>query len=387
MQTYTYSQTTKVIFCIIVVLLAALSFGAIGYGLYEFIYSRHSPMLFISLIGLGLLAITTGALNDTFATLTIDEFTIKFQSRLYTRELALTSIKGYIINPKNNSVKLYSVVKGQKGISVSPYLKNRSILHEYIFETFTDLTEDENTNEYESVVEKLGDNGPSKIKAAKRTMYVCNAIIISLALLTTYFKQSYSWLHILLFLTLIPLFGVMYYFRGIYTIDEKKDSELPGVFIPVIATTAGLFFATLYVHVLTYKPVFIISGIIALILFVIFVALTREKAVGTKYFRGYYLVYAIMFFGIAYGFTLSINKYLDKEDATVFQTQVTNKRKSKGSRSSSYYVELAPWGPHTRQNEESVPLAFYDSVSKNQPIKVYLHKGFLGIGWYEFENE
>jgi hypothetical protein len=83
-----------------------------------------------------------------------------------------------------------------------------------------------------------------------------------------------------------------------------------------------------------------------------------------------------------YGVVAHGNRLLDRSDPDVFHVEVLDKRVSTG-KSTSYYLELAPWGPRTESAEAEVDRDFHDRVRPGGTVCVYLWPGALKIRWFE----
>jgi hypothetical protein len=64
---------------------------------------------------------------------------------------------------------------------------------------------------------------------------------------------------------------------------------------------------------------------------------------------------------------------------------VVDKRISKGRRSTTYYVKVAPWGHHYDKEEISVASSQYNEIQIGQMVKIDLKKGLFNIPWYYIE--
>jgi hypothetical protein len=62
---------------------------------------------------------------------------------------------------------------------------------------------------------------------------------------------------------------------------------------------------------------------------------------------------------------------------------VTGKHISRGSRSTTYYLQLQPWGPYSRENSMTVSSSRYNHTSEGDTVCIALHTGYLHAAWYE----
>lgn len=92
----------------------------------------------------------------------------------------------------------------------------------------------------------------------------------------------------------------------------------------------------------------------------------------------------ICVFLLSYGFGagLEIDMLADSSPATIYHTQVLAKRASHGSKSTTYYLKVGPWGPITGADEISVPASRFHATHTGETICVYVGRGALLVPWY-----
>jgi hypothetical protein len=71
----------------------------------------------------------------------------------------------------------------------------------------------------------------------------------------------------------------------------------------------------------------------------------------------------------------------DTSQPQSFTVQVVGKHLSRG-RSTTYYLDLAPWGPVDRTNSISVPSTLYRNTVEGDDVCLDLHAGALHMPWY-----
>lgn len=104
------------------------------------------------------------------------------------------------------------------------------------------------------------------------------------------------------------------------------------------------------------------------------------------WFRRQRLVAALTcIFTLAYGFGagLEIDVLADSTQPTIYPTQVLGKRFNRGSRSTTYYLKVGPWGPIARDHEMSVSAGRYRATNVGDTICIYVGKGALRVPWYQ----
>lgn len=131
----------------------------------------------------------------------------------------------------------------------------------------------------------------------------------------------------------------------------------------------------------------IIPGTIAFaIMLIILFATHKQIDYTTKSKTWIYLSVIFNVFLYSYAGTYGVNCVYDNSDAIVYNTDVVDKRISKGSKGrKTYYVKVTPWGQHYEEEEISVPSSQYDKIKIGQTVKIDLKKGLLNIPWYYIE--
>lgn len=164
-------------------------------------------------------------------------------------------------------------------------------------------------------------------------------------LLCTVFKAKRDPRTDLLFPLLVSSFGLLLRCRGIEFVSMKSL----GVLI-VFAALAGLWgFAT----AVSGSPQFL------------------GASIGLLMFAGMY----------GYGLAALADTLPDHSAGVPYVASVTGKHRSSG-RTTSYILELGPWGPVEGPNHVSVPYEMYGRTSVGDSVCLELHPGALHAAWY-----
>lgn len=82
-----------------------------------------------------------------------------------------------------------------------------------------------------------------------------------------------------------------------------------------------------------------------------------------------------------YGAFALANVRFDASPGRVLQVVVSGKHVSRG-KSTSYLLELPPWGPRPSPSSVSVRRSLYDAAQPGEPVCIALHPGALQVPWY-----
>jgi len=96
----------------------------------------------------------------------------------------------------------------------------------------------------------------------------------------------------------------------------------------------------------------------------------------------------VLFFAIMYGYGLTVaaNTLPDRSKAASYIVLVTGKYATSGSRSTTYYLNLEPWGPIQKPNVLTVSRDFYQAAAPGDGVCLDLHAGALRVPWYKLVN-
>jgi hypothetical protein len=166
---------------------------------------------------------------------------------------------------------------------------------------------------------------------------------------------------------------------GLYRLDARRNEVRPNV-------AAGLYmpgFVLLLravddVGVLDWQRTLIYGVLAAVVL--CWAALMSDATLRTH--RASVLALFALSCAYGYGAVVLGNAGLDRAPGTEYRVAVLGRHVSRGSRSTTYYLSLAPWGPRREPKDVSVSRALYDRTPSGGVVCVRQGPGALGISWY-----
>jgi len=167
---------------------------------------------------------------------------------------------------------------------------------------------------------------------------------------------------------------------GHVTIYDRRYYHYP-VSIGVAFVVPGLILmldSVRSIKLLGWESAMAISACIAVALW--FAALKIDPVVRLK--LGYTVAAFLLCAPYGYGLATEANARLDHSPAATYSTHVAGKHISHGRSSTSYQLNLEPWGPQFKANRVSVPRALYRSTLVGDEICVDVKPGALRIEWY-----
>ena len=142
---------------------------------------------------------------------------------------------------------------------------------------------------------------------------------------------------------------------------------------------AALFFRAVGMDLIDFEPSWIAAGACAAGLAA---AAWLRRPVRTPI----QLVLCMTLFGLmlGYGAATQGDVKFDASAGAPFRSTVMDTHVSSG-RSTSYTVELSPWGPVSGWNWQSVPRSTYMAVSAGDHLCAQLHPGWLHERWFTLD--
>ncbi|HSU33268.1 MAG TPA: hypothetical protein VLJ11_18725 [Bryobacteraceae bacterium] len=91
----------------------------------------------------------------------------------------------------------------------------------------------------------------------------------------------------------------------------------------------------------------------------------------------------LLVFSSAYGYGTAIeaNALLDHSTGDTYLAHVEGKHIVSG-RTTTYNLDLGPWGPKTKSSKLDVTRAMYNTIERGDLVYLTLKRGALGVNWY-----
>jgi len=185
----------------------------------------------------------------------------------------------------------------------------------------------------------------------------------------------------ILVLSALPLAAILLGLRnkGVYQFDGRRNDARPSLAVPImmpgfiLALRALTDLSFLHWQQLLAPLLLVTAGL------TVFIASADPNIAARRW-----PVLLLFILSLAYGSGVTAlgDALLDHSRPQIFQTQVLFKRIDTGSRHTTWYLRLAPWGPQQQTSEVGVPRSFYSSVQLGQTVCVHYHPGALKIPWY-----
>jgi uncharacterized membrane protein len=163
----------------------------------------------------------------------------------------------------------------------------------------------------------------------------------------------------------------------LYAVFKPKRDPRTDLCIAFMACGLGLILGNADLHFVELVPLLEYAGVVGLLCCAgIFAAARRNPQ-----FWG--AMFGMLFVAGAYGYGLAAtaDTVLDQSTPAGYAATVQGKHVSHG-RSTSYHLDLAPWGPMQWRNDVSVGYGIYKKISIGEVVCLEVHPGLLRVRWY-----
>lgn len=167
----------------------------------------------------------------------------------------------------------------------------------------------------------------------------------------------------------------------LYGLFKPRKDPRPDVSISLMVSAFGLLMGAgrfNFVSTNLLLP-FIVLGALALLALFYPAARKSPRLAGTM--MG--LLFLSAFFG--WGLAASIDTTADPSTPQSYSVQVIGRHISRGSRSTTYYLELEPWGPYQAATNSNMKVSWqmYSTTRSGDIVCLSLHSGALHAPWFE----
>lgn len=385
--TYRVSRGWKAFFTILAPPMAALmAFLAV----FPFIEGRSGETALVVLclaLGGGFFCLFVYALAFAYRSrLEIAEDRIRAVGVLGEKERAFADIEGFRLIPGRYAQTLEFAAKPGAGkrLRIDLVFGERDRLLAWAGGHFRDLGAEEAEKESRNILDdsSLGSSEAARAEALKRARVWAKAVNIAGSAAMAYgllWPRPYRLaVGLLLAWPLLSLL-VMYFHRGLITFDQKKNAVRPSVAIGFILPCLALAMrALLDWDILAWGGFWLPFACVSAATFALLLVSARDARTGWAA-----AILPLAFCCVyAYGTTLALNGLLDSSSPVACEATILAKRVSTG-RSTSYYLELSPWGPRAKSEEVSVSASQYREAAVGENVEVESRSGGLGIPWFD----
>lgn len=318
------------------------------------------------------------------ARLVLDGKRIEVRSLFSERFADLNEIEGYrTIQTRNGSYTKLYLKQGQRAITVSNSFTTDDDYRAW-FQQIPDLDK----RDREAILEEISHEQELGATPEERLGKLANAktwgifitVVSGAAAVALVFGESILRGPGFVVLTVTPVGAFFLLQRSplLYAVFKQKADPRAELSYSLIVSGFGLTLSCTRLHFVSFEgllPVIVPVGLAHFFAFY-----TASQMVSSRPGR----IPALLFFAgfFAVGFGMLADTIADTAPATTYSADVIGKHISRG-RSTTYYLELAPWGPQATPNNVSVSSKDYGNFGIGDQVCLSLHPGSLHAPWYQ----
>jgi hypothetical protein len=318
------------------------------------------------------------------ARLVIDGERIEVRGALREHSADLSGIEGFRTISTRNGTYTQLYLKESRGkITVSKAFDTDDYYRAW-FQQLTDLDKRDRDTLLEEISQdaELGATPEERLNALKHAKIVSIATIVVAvaAACGLNFGAANLWLPSAVALALAPVV-VLFLMRQsplLYVTFKRKSDPRAELGFVLLAAGCGLALPVSRVEFVSMKPLLLLVVTVALVYIATFFNSGRKSSplVAT--------IVGLLFVALSYSFGVAIvaDTLLDRAKSATYIVPVTGKHISSG-RSTTYYLNLASWGPLREANEMSVDSSIYSDIQEGDQVCIGLHPGRLHAAWYQ----
>jgi hypothetical protein len=228
---------------------------------------------------------------------------------------------------------------------------------------------------------KLGSTPEERLRALKqaKALKIAALIIAIAAAIGFNFASAAYCLPLAIVVALVPIsmLLLMRHSPMLYAFfKEQADPRADLGFVLAVAGI-GLALSVKNFEFVSMEPLFLLAIPVALVyIAMLYGPAIKNSALATA-------LIPVLFVSLPYSFGLAVvvNSLADTSKPTTYIVPVTGKHETHG-KSTTYYLELTPWGPVEEPSKIRVSSGLYSNKQPGDSICLALHPGRLRAAWY-----
>jgi len=316
--------------------------------------------------------------------LVIDGSRIEVRGAFAENSADLSEIEGYrTIRTRNGSYWRIQRKDGRGSFNIQNSFAGDDNLRAW-FQQMTNLDERDRTallNEISQNAE-LGATPEDRLAALNRARQWNIGLSVGsiAAALGLNFASENLQLPLAVVLAVAPLVALMMIYRQplLYALGKPKRDPRTDLAAVFLAAGLGMIFRNRSIEFFYEQPFWT-----AVLLLSLLYAALLYKPIRCSGSSNSPLFVGLIFAGmLGYALVTAADTLADTSKASNFTVQVIGKHLSRG-RSTTYYLDLAPWGPVEGSSKIHVPRSVYEASGEGDSVCLALHTGRLSLPWYQ----
>jgi heme-degrading monooxygenase HmoA len=314
----------------------------------------------------------------------IDGTRIEVRDAFRDRAAELSEIEGFrTISSRNGKYTQLCLKEGRGKITLSQSFDTDDDYRAW-FQQLTDLDARDRDVLLSEISQdaELGSTSEERLNALKQAKAISIAAIAAAVAAAAGLNFGAANLHLLsaVILALVPVAVLLLMQRSplLYAVFKKKADPRAELSIALVIAGFGLALGIRNLHFVSMQPILLMALPVALVYIASFFNSARKSSSSLG------SVYGLLIFAGLYSYPLVVlaDTLLDTASPTSYTVPVTGKHTVNG-KSTTYYLDLAPWGPLQKPNKISVSSSSYRDAVPGDQICLDLHPGRLHALWYQ----
>jgi hypothetical protein len=319
----------------------------------------------------------------------IDDNFITHRTILRKKIVPLANIYGVSVN--QNYIHLKSK-EGKDRINITSYIEKRDQIIEWAYENFEDIDAETAEAQDIEVLREVTQDIPVKehdiqLEKAKKNAKYLNWAGYGSGLWALLYPHPYELAVAAAMLAPIITIIAIWRFKGFLRYNGFDKSRYPIMLNPMIVSICGLVLRALFdFEILDHGNLWIEAGTVSIAVMTVAVLTSKQFSFKTLTSAFTIVFFVAFFYAYAISSMIIINCRFDSSDYQAFEARVLDKETS-GGKTTTYYLDLTPWGPRTEHEKVSVGRHGYERANVGDTVEVYLYKGRLKAPWFELGIE
>jgi hypothetical protein len=350
-------------------------------------FDFDSPNQVYPLLIVGGLFVLIGAwllIGVTRLCVTVDDDMVRVNGALGKRELPISEIDGYRSGDKN---RFFLVQKNGKGFVIPDYINERDELIQWIKSRYGDVDARQREAETKLLLEdeRYGTTEEDRrlaLRNARIISWTGSAVGFALFFLLL-FAQDYRPIQFLALAAPWAAIFLTWRSKGLIRLSMVKSSPYPSLLFLILFPVGVVAMYPLRFHLYGFSAhAWFFTLLVALAVMLVAATALRDTIALEK--RKVVVLVCLVVFATGYGFgvLVSTNCLFDQGAPQTLNTRVVGKHVNHG-KSTSYSLELSPWGKYTTGTTVTVSRDFFYRVREYDIILIWLYPGRWGIPWYQ----
>jgi len=217
----------------------------------------------------------------------------------------------------------------------------------------------------------------ASLARARLVAHLLNWPGLAIALWVFVFPRPYLLAVTTAFLFPLLALGAAALGRGAYQLLGKRNDARPALFlalfVPWACASVRAFDFDLVAPGTLLVPALLVGAVLTALAFLGDRSLRERPAWAL-------LILPLLAGASAAGVTVA-NGVLDRSSPRVHEAVVLGKRVTTG-KGAARLLKLGPWGPRTAPDQVNTSRAVYDAVAVDEPVRIHLYEGRLGLQWF-----